>query len=46
MSKAGVLGDASELLPLGELTYESVASVPEFSHQARKGECAAAFPVF
>jgi hypothetical protein len=46
MSKAELLGEASEALPLAELSVAAVRSIPEVWEQARNGECAAAFPVF
>jgi hypothetical protein len=46
MTKAEVLGELSEAVPLIETSYAAGSSIPEVSSQARSGECSAAFPVF
>jgi hypothetical protein len=46
MSKAEVLGEASEALPLAEVSIAAGKSIPEVGEQAREGTCAAAFPIF
>ena len=46
MSKAEFLGEASEAVPVAEVSYEAAASIPGVAAQARNGSCAAAFPIF
>ena len=46
MTKAEVLGELSEAVPLIETSFAAGNSIPEVSAQARSGECAAALPVF
>lgn len=46
ISKAEFLGEASEAVPLAEVSHAAVSSVPEVTSQARNGDCSAAFPVF
>jgi hypothetical protein len=45
-SKAEVLGEASEALPVLEAGYYAGKSIPGRMTEARNGTCAAAFPVF
>jgi hypothetical protein len=45
ISKAKVLGEASEALPVIETSYEAGKSIPEISSQALNDECSAAFPI-
>ena len=46
MTKAEVLGELSEVVPLVETSVAAGNSIPEVTAQARNGECSAAVPVF